>query len=418
MAEKRLLKSSYFLILAGMFFLINPLFHIVDVLPDVFGYILIFFGTAKLAFFDGRMESARNKLQYLIAISAFKLLLTPAVISGLGSDKLLAAFCFAIVEIILLVMFYHDFFNGFSYIADRNNGDKTALSIPNASFLTIIFFITKTVFSVVPELYSLFDTVSDYELYENLMLAKPFILALSFFIVLIIGIFWYVSVFKMLRTANGDTPFYERLQERYFAEYLSFPDKIQYKALKRGLYIALIGCIFFLDISVDGVRVFPETAAIVLFTVSAIILGKYGSFNRTLRLAPIICVLQVLTEIFRYVFTDTEAALLSELSLTTVAVSSVVVIINAGATLLFMSEYLNELRIMYLKVTGIEAPTFDFVKLLFLTFVILQSLQVVLPNIHTSTAVSHMLFVALWIFLCGRQFARMIDDYKKTVILL
>ena len=424
MKEKYFFKRSYILIAAGMFFIINPLFHVVDVLPDVFGYILVYLGTAELAFLDGRMESARNKLKYLIALSAFKLLITPSVVtSSLDSDRLLAVSCFAIVEIILLIMLYNDFFGGFSYLADRNDGEKTSVAISNARFLTLIFFICRTFFPVLPELYSLADSrtqteITYYDFYSNLMSTKPFVHLLLLLIVLLLGIFWYISFFKMLRTANREASFTGSLQQKYHDEYLVYPEKQRLKGLKHGLYTALIGLVFFLDISVDGIRILPETVAIVLISASALILKKYGSFKKALRLAPIICVLQVLTEAFRYVFIDTEAVLLSELELSAVAASSVIVVINTCATLLFMSAYLTELRGAYSTLTGKTAPDFAIPRLLFLVFTVLQATRIVLPVTNASVTAPHMLLVGFWLFLCGRSLFGMIEEYNQSVKLL
>lgn len=421
MTEKQFFKRSYYLITIGMFFLINPLYNVVDILPDLFGYILFYFGITELAFLDGRMESARKKLQYLMIISAFKLILTyPVVSSSLSSDRLLATFCFAIVEILVLIFFCIDFFEGFSYLAERNEGNQTVLTIANAKFLSIIFFTLKIVLSVVPELYALAETklqveVTYYEVYERFIATKPYAVAFSILVVLFAGIFWYINIVKMMRTAKKETEFTVKLQERYKAEYIDFPEKQNLRTLKAALYTALFSGLFFLDITVDNIRIFPETAAIIFIFIAALMLKKLGSFKRTLRLFPYVLIMQIATELFRTFYSNTNAVILDQLELNNVIINTAVVLVNASFTIWFMSEFVAELRILYTGSTRQEAPTFDLVKTVFLLVVLVHSLQIILPSLYEETATLHLLLVASFIFFCGRCFYFMIDDYEKSI---
>lgn len=421
MKDKRFFTRSFYQITAGMFFLINPLFNVVDVLPDVIGYLLIYLGITELAILDGRMESARKRLQYLIAVSALKLSLTYAVISSsMNSDRLLAVFCFAIVELILSVMFFSDFFAGFSYLAERNKGEKTDLAIPNARFLSSIFIITKIVFSVIPELYSLAEIrllseITNYEFYESLLRSKPFTQAFCLLVVMIMGVVWYISIFKLLRTAKNEDSFTQNLQDLYYSEYLAHPEKQNIKTLRIGLYTVLAGLFFFLDIAIDGIRILPEAGAVILITAAAVILKKLGPFKNTLRIAPFAIAFQILTEVLRYVFIDTNAILMSEIKLSAVAVSALAVVVKAGITLLFMSAFLKELRNSFYLLTGKEAPTFTLCKILFLTSILIKSLQIILPPVLPATSAAYLIVTGGWLFFCGRNIMHMIDVYSGQI---
>lgn len=424
MKEKTLFGRNFVIITIGLFFLINPLFHVLDILPDLFGFLLIYVGASKIAVFDGRLESALKKIQYLIAVSAVKIIITYSVMSSaLDSDRLLASFCFAIVEILLLIIVSADFFEGFSYVVDRNDGKQTAAIIPNVRFLTILFFLAKIILSVVPGLYSLIEAqqhvdITNEQYYWSLLSTKGIVSAFTILVVFVLGIIWYINIAKMFITAKNDTELNKNLFKRYSAEYLAYPEKQNYKTMKTGLYTALFAFIFFFNISVDGIRILPTALGIIFIAISALILKSLHSFKKTLRLAPFVIITQLLTEAFRYTYADTDSVFFSDLNLTTVAVSSFVVVINACILILFLSKYLSELSNMYSAITNIEIPTFGSVKFIFLIFTIIQSLQIVLPFIHADTSALSFFIVGLWIFLIEKRFIFMIEKYANTVKLL
>lgn len=420
MPEKLFFKRSYYLIAVGMFFLINPLINIVDILPDVFGYILIFFGITEFGLIDGKMESARRKIEYLMVVSVLKHVLMFPVMTGLNSDKLLATFSFAIVELPLLIFFCIDFFEGLSYLAERDDGKETDLLIPNVKFISILFFTIKIGLSILPELYSLVETkmaieVTNYDAYERFLTTQPYARAFTILVVLVLGIFWYINFVRMLHTAKRETTFTQKLQERYAADYLSYPEKQSFKILKSGLYTALFGCIFFLDIAVDGVRVLPNALAILILWISAYILRKLGSFRMTLRAAPFALLIQIFTEVYRQYFIDVNLVFLTQLELPLVLFSAAVTIINSCVTIVFLILFVSELQKNYQATTAQEAPTFDLVKSIFLSAMVVKMLQIILPSLHEETSALFLILSAVWIVLCGKGFFNMINDYDHSL---
>ncbi|HBR32117.1 MAG TPA: hypothetical protein DD733_08550 [Clostridiales bacterium] len=424
MTEKLFFKRSFYFIVTGMFFLINPLINILDALPDGFGYLLLFFGLTELGLIDGKMESARRKLTYLMMISALKhILMFPVMSSSISSDKLLATFSFALMELPLLIFFCIDFFDGFSYLAECNDGDSVTQLISNAKFMSMLFFSVKIVLSIVPELFSFAETrmtidISDYEFYRRLLSTKPYAVAFTMLVVMILGIFWYVGIVKLMNSIKKDLPFVQKMQDVYSSVFLAFPEKQSFRTIKNGLFTALFGCIFFFDTAVDGVRILPNAFAVLIIWISATILKKNSPFDKTQKVAPFAFAAQIFTEFYRYFYVDTQAVFLSQLDTMNVTINALVVVINACLTILFLSVFLIELRNMYEVTTTLEAPSFDFTRIVFLAAMVVHSLQIILPSIHEETSALYMILTAVWIALCGKCFTNMIDDYKKTVRLL
>ena len=423
LTEIRFYDRSYYKLAAGMFFLFNPLLNILDVFPDVIGYLLIFSGLKELSQIDGRLEYARKRVQYLIFISGFKLALTPAIFSsGEDTDRLLAVFCFGLAEIILLLFFTQEFFEGISYLAERNKGDKTAAAVPNAKFLSVLFFITKIALNIAPELYALIEAkevvdVSEFDYYENLMSSKPIVQALCIFAVLILGIFWYVSVVNMLRAAKKEEEFKEKLQEHYQTDFLAYPEKQNFIDLKYGLYIAMAGLIFFFDISVDNVKVFPWAVAVLLIYIASCKM-KFGAFRMTRRCFPAVFIVQLLVEAYMYIFYETDVSFLFQLSYQTITVNSIVAIVKSLTALYFVGVFLVELQKHYYLLAGDQPPTFDLTKIIFVASVCVKTLQISLPITFAAMNGIYITLFIVWLILCGKNMIYMIDDYAKAVRLL
>lgn len=423
LTEKRFFDRSYYKLAAGLFFLINPLINILDILPDLIGYLLIFSGLKELAQIDGRLEFARKRVQYLIFISAFKLVLTPTVFtSSEDANKLLAVFCFGLAEIILLLFFTQEFFDGIAYLADRNKGERLYAAVPNAKFLSSMFFITKIALNVVPELYTLLKDkenveISDFDYYQNLMGTKRVVQVFCIFAVLVLGIFWFISVLKMLRTAKNEEEFKEQLQEHYKNDFLAHPEKQNYIDLKYGLYIAMTGLVFFLDVSVDNVNIFPWPAAVLLLYLAARKM-KFGSFSMTFRCFPAVFIVQLLIEAYGYIYYDSDIDFLNQLSVGTVAVHSLIAIAKALTALLFVGIFLIELRKNYYLLAGDEAPTFDLTKILFVVLVCVKTMQISLPTTYAAMNGIYITLYIVWLILCGRNMINMIDDYANRVRLI
>jgi len=344
-------------------------------------------------------------------------------LSSEDTNKLLAVFCFGLAEVILLVFFTLEFFDGFAYLADRYKGSRTSTAVPNAKFLSMVFFVTKIALNIAPELYSLVKAkedieISDFDYYQNLMSTKPIAQVLCIFAVLVLGIFWYISVLKMLRTAKKEEEFKAALQELYKTDYLSYPEKQNYIALKYGLYIALAGLIFFLDISIDNVKIFPWAVSILLIFASAQKMKKFGSFQMTIRYFPIVFILQILVEAYGYVFADTDAVFLSQITVVSIGVNALVAIVKTLTAVFYLGAFLVELRHSYYLLAGDEAPTFDLTGIMFIALAGIKALQVTLPTTVAATTGIYITLLIVWLILCGKNIIYMIDDYGKTVRLL
>lgn len=112
-------------ILAGMVFLFNPHINIIDVLPDVIGYILILEGLFKISDLERNLLSARKRFVKLAWLSAVKfscILLTPIFDETL---YLIFTFCFGILEMMWMIPAFIDLFAGIAFLEERHTQHRT-----------------------------------------------------------------------------------------------------------------------------------------------------------------------------------------------------------------------------------------------------------------------------------------------------
>ncbi len=119
-------------ILAGMIFLFNPHINIIDVLPDVIGYILILHGLSKISDLERNLLSAKNKFLKLAWLSVAKLsclLILPIFDETL---YLIFTFCFGILEAIWMIPAFLDLFHGIGFLESRYTKHRTRHAVGEA----------------------------------------------------------------------------------------------------------------------------------------------------------------------------------------------------------------------------------------------------------------------------------------------
>ena len=141
--------SSY--LFFGFLFLINPDYFTMDVLPDLFGYLLIARGLYKLSFLEDRVWQARRMARLLAGVSLLKLISNGiALATNVESTRLTVVFLFACTEGTLGVMMTDNLFKGVQYLAVRQNSDLALKGIDVTSVFLKAFFIAKNALSFLP----------------------------------------------------------------------------------------------------------------------------------------------------------------------------------------------------------------------------------------------------------------------------
>ena len=316
------------LLSASVVFFLNPNIQLVDLLPDLFGYILLVIGLRYLADLNEAIGEARVRFQKMFFVGAAKLIVFLMAFGGLVSPQeqstfvLLAALSFCVIELLVLVPAVHSLFAGLLQLATKYGSEAIFAVKPKAlpreprsvgrskkkdevarrkyearvkriayknsqlrcaleklQTLTMIFVFTKPIMALIPE----FSALSSTEYNEGLVDYYDFITlfrGFSFLLLLPFAIVWACRVWTFMRALCKDTAFTEACLEHYRAEVLPRTDLFIRRAIYAAMSILGLAMVFSLDFYIEYYNIIPDTICAVLIAVGVLLMRKYITNDR------------------------------------------------------------------------------------------------------------------------------------------
>jgi len=306
------------LIALSMLFFFNAEFAVFDLLPDVFGYILLSLGLSSLSYLNHHFEESAKHFQRMIALSAGRLVFV-LVLFGLvnSTDRpttmLLGNFVFGVLELMTLLPAYKQLFEGLIYAGSRGGvGESvfrptlahrlmsrlirrksefdernTAVTVTESvSLLTSLFVICKVALSVLPE----FTVLSDHaeakvNLYEYVWLFRMG----AMLIWSVLGIAWLVLMLRYFIGIYRDGAYVGYLRSRYMQDIYPNKDLFVAKRYKLGSFFLTLGVILSLDLPMEGVNVLPDVLCAVCLLTGVLALRHYLSKSSWKSCTCVIC---------------------------------------------------------------------------------------------------------------------------------
>lgn len=355
-------------LLVGFAFFINPLLRGFDILPDVIGCVLIYFGLTQLAYFDGAVERARKCFLYLAAVEAVHLFFMNSMFTTHNSsNRMLAVTVLAIVDGILYVIIFRQLFAGINYYSMRNNCNKSMLACDGTAFITYLAFFTRLLATLLPELLATIEiylyaednvdiALSTLDTIAEIINAKPLIEILFLFIASIVSVAWFVSFFKLINIFFSEAS--EDLDLRYASEYTSKPQKTRATRLRIGVYFLYFALFFAIDFVLGGIRIVPASAMFGILFIASFAFKGISDFKGTKRYSLIAFILLLSAEIFRHFFLPTENSFaVYQIDLVYTAAGAVIALITMTVCLLAVRAFLKDLRILSTDLSGNGVPT-------------------------------------------------------------
>ena len=287
--KKSTQKMGFSLISAGFIFLFFPDFTVIDLLPDIIGYILISSGLTKLADMYDEFSDTKKAFHRLILLGIAKFFSIFIVyLFGDGNEQpttiLTTVFIIAATECLILIPSYIKFFDSLTHVATRLDG-KAIFSGPKNKIgyidkvkrSTIVFVIVKNFLWVFPETKALAitDDFQSYN-YSSYDFVNHF-RAISMIVTLIVGIVWLVKIRKYMSSIRKDTPFMERLIEKYNSDVLTNTSIFARRRLNLALSVYMLGAVTAIDFYISGnfgMNVLPDVLSACCFLFGNIIISK------------------------------------------------------------------------------------------------------------------------------------------------
>jgi len=288
-------------LLMGFLFLINPVIHILDILPDCIGYWLIAMGLRKTSLFIGHLDTARGhfwKLALVDLAKVFSIGFWPYVSD---TAMLLLAFIFSLVELLFFIPAIISLSEGMNYAGMWYQGEsvyakkykKIKVRQPDGLILkekkptaelgtkwrnfSIGFMVLRCAASVAPELTALqlFNNLGavhagaiDYSYY------KPFLYVVLGLTVMITGLVWYVRTYRYWNGIRRDTIFTEQLRQKYEKDILSNDNLMCALRMKRVTVCFAAAAITSVFVVFDGVNVMTGAISSAFLVAAACMMGK------------------------------------------------------------------------------------------------------------------------------------------------
>ncbi len=270
------------LIAAGFVFLVNPCIHIIDVLPDFIGFILMCFGVDKLSDLEGRFAAAKKGFIELAVISAVKtlgLLLLPHI------DEIfviLLVFSFGLLEAMFFIPAMKNIFEGFRYFGLRSGSSAPGEKSEGVQALTCVVFCLRIVMAFLPEVPKLFVNSSSGVIGSGVTTDwtdfTVIFYAMAFIVTLAVGIPAAVKMWIYIRKVAKD-PLFVSYTEDKFAETVAGDEAFAAQKQMRAVNVLVtLGAVFLINLYFDYVNWMPGAIAAALFAVAAGVLRRNSKF--------------------------------------------------------------------------------------------------------------------------------------------
>jgi len=244
---------GFYLILAGVICLFNPIVCIYDVIPDLIGFILIFLGLKKSAVAFPPIERNRREFARLIWLGAIKLAVSVFVFFAsqktADDDATVLTITFAcfVAELVFFIPAMRGLLRSISYLGERCDGKMPFKKLKGITTYTTVFLFLRIFLPVVPEFFTLSDyRVNNFYDYFRRIYRTGFTV-ISVILQLILGIIWLVVIIKYLRRIIKEKDFVKRCEDKFEVEFEADRFVFVRRSLMLGLMIVMCAFFFNLD---------------------------------------------------------------------------------------------------------------------------------------------------------------------------
>ncbi len=302
--------------IAAVIFLFEPNINLVDIFPDVFGYILLCNAISRIATLNDSVDDALVKFRKMILVSGLK----PAslmMIYGVFAEHerptsvLLFTFCFSLAELLFLIPAYNALFDGLLSLVSRRGATEdftkkgfVALG-EKAHRFTTVFIIAKALCSTLPELTVLCNDIYTENIIMYLYNFINHFRVISVIICLVFSIIWLVRNCRFINSLVKNKPLMEKLTESFSEISRAREGLFIQKNLSAGVFVFVIAAVFCVDLHMPDYNVIPDVLAAVLLALGAFLLKKYlKRYKQTVVLSAVYFVVSAVASFMRVSFLE------------------------------------------------------------------------------------------------------------------
>ncbi len=276
------IKFSHLYFTLGCVMLCNPVVTVFDILPDFIGCALIIKSLSQLKYLDYRIEQAVRELWLLAGISAVRTVMMPFYFDMDSSAVLATVSLLGAAEAFFFIYFALSFYRGMSYLASRSDGESVLDSVDNTRVITIVFILVRVACTVLPEIAAIFELEAQASLdYTNTLTVyavnkyKRYAYLVAFAISTIAGVYWVKESASFVKNVRRDKGFFAAVTEKCVAFEERNPLVPLYETVRARGILYVVGSVFMMNLSVDGITVIPAYVGAAVFAFIALRTKEY-----------------------------------------------------------------------------------------------------------------------------------------------
>ncbi len=263
-------------LIIGCFFLLNPYFSIIDIIPDFIGCIFLMKGLSKASKLSESFADAYRQFGLLLIVTLGRIFTIPLMVITDELWSLIIALCFGMGEAYLAVRGFMGIFDGLSYTA-RSPESALYTKWKETRQFTVFFLIAKQVLCVLPELSLLSD--SDYgvvtpEGVQSLANYRMIFTVLAMVVGLSIGIAWFVQIRGYLKRIMLDKHYQIHLLRLYKDRFTGVSSVYLAANLRTAMTLLMAAAVLSVELIFDGVNYLPHLISCFFFALAAYKLAK------------------------------------------------------------------------------------------------------------------------------------------------
>ncbi|MBQ8288432.1 MAG: hypothetical protein IJX76_06645 [Clostridia bacterium] len=258
-------------LIIGCFFLLNPYFSIIDVIPDFIGCIFLLKGLSKASKVSESFADAYRQFGLLLLVTLGRIFTIPLMANTEEVWPLIIVFCFGLGEAYLSIRGFNGIFDGLSYTA-RSPESALFTKWRETRQFTVFFLIAKQVLCFLPELSLLSD--SDYgvvtpEGVQSLANYRLVFHVLAMILCLFIGIAWFIQIRGYFKRVMLDKYYQIHLLRLYKDRFTGVSSVYISANLRTAMTLMMVATVLSVELIFDGVNYLPHLVSCIFFGVAA-----------------------------------------------------------------------------------------------------------------------------------------------------
>jgi hypothetical protein len=280
---KKTLSPALFILAA--IFLFNPNVNLLDLLPDFFGYLFLYYALAGLDGLVPHFDTARSGILKMLWIALAKIPAYFIMIALVGDSTdarvtiTVFALVFGIVEVIFSFSAISELFAGVDYLRARYGMlNASGRRLEGARTATYVFAVAKPALAFLPELcyLSMYEHFGYVNSTPDILIFRPLFIGVAILLGLGFGIWFLTAIARAAWGLRKEEALEELFSELRKTNLAPLRGAARIRRIRLALTMLAIGFLCLIDLVFDEINYLPNGIATLFFALAALLLLRFS----------------------------------------------------------------------------------------------------------------------------------------------